>query len=610
MYEYQLGKAFFSLFLFVIAFLWTPESTKAQITDLRFIGTVEYVDAQAFPIPNVTVNLKDANSNTILGTTMTDSSGNFEIRIPHTTNCTPTPAYRVELSSPIWTVNTSGGTKIGCLSPGYHTFGNLRMIRVLSVTFEDNYTDQLSNNPNAGLGRRIYPDKETLSDNPLINRRIVKVSAVITVPAAVATIYFKIFDPDDPSSNDVAVDANGSTADDNRGTDSNPQRNNIVSAQTNAGQFTKSIDFTVTMHPGDNFAIAASTNYDFLNTSVINGGTIQDSGGNTIEETSTQPRAGYRTQMLTVWRRLHIEVDSMGLVAGNTVTGTITNATQGMFDIQLTIDTSPEDNRFKPGIIVINNVGTFNVFQNAGNLVNIDANVTPSTLIGKSFELFDDDDFDENNNPNIGDMGEDVAETAAVFSKMQQSDNSSANLYAPAYIMPVYDGGGNTMNNTSNIQFQLNIPSNQNQAQINLGRNSGSNESDNYWVTYIQLGYQGGISVDRDPDVDPGIIDPGTDLGRTPVFGSADTIPGDCTGVPRGGDGSVIYLESVRDLFYVNYRDKDDGATVPHEVGHQFGLDGDETGQGLMSSDPKEGQTFIGSHLHILRCRVKSPGVL
>jgi hypothetical protein len=29
--------------------------------------------------------------------------------------------------------------------------------------------------------------------------------------------------------------------------------------------------------------------------------------------------------VLTVWRRLHVEVDSMGAVAGNTVTGQITN---------------------------------------------------------------------------------------------------------------------------------------------------------------------------------------------------------------------------------------------------------------------------------------------
>lgn len=46
--------------------------------------------------------------------------------------------------------------------------------------------------------------------------------------------------------------------------------------------------------------------------------------------------------------------------------------------------------------------------------------------------------------------------------------------------------------------------------------------------------------------------------------------------------------------------------TAPHEVGHQFGLKGDASGFGLMSSSGS-GQplTFVDRHLNILRWRIK-----
>jgi len=80
--------------------------------------------------------------------------------------------------------------------------------------------------------------------------------------------------------------------------------------------------------------------------------------------------------------------------------------------------------------------------------------------------------------------------------------------------------------------------------------------------------------------------------------------------VPAGGEGSLIYLEVIRDSL-VNRGGQSidvDKRIVPHEVGHQFGLQGDiPIFYGIMSNGVAP-NTFVPDHLNVMRWRVHSPG--
>src|SRR5262249_15460938 len=69
------------------------------------------------------------------------------------------------------------------------------------------------------------------------------------------------------------------------------------------------VEFTTTKQPGDNFKVAGSCSQKYLDGVVLNnddGSIIQDS-----IPTPLPTAHGKLTQMLTVWRKVHVEVDAM-----------------------------------------------------------------------------------------------------------------------------------------------------------------------------------------------------------------------------------------------------------------------------------------------------------
>ncbi len=83
-----------------------------------------------------------------------------------------------------------------------------------------------------------------------------------------------------------------------------------------------------------------------------------------------------------------------------------------------------------------------------------DNSVTVNALADIPFELVDDDDFNSNDSSSLrGDQGEDVVALTQTLSPMQDSDDPAANVHAPAYILPKYDGGGSASNDTSKRSF-------------------------------------------------------------------------------------------------------------------------------------------------------------
>lgn len=118
----------------------------------------------------------------------------------------------------------------------------------------------------------------------------------MTPVVAGVKVYFRAFDVDDPSSN-TAIDPNGSAGADNPGGNLTPA---TVSAIPDGSGKAKAT-FVVTRYPGDNFKVIAG-----CDEASVNGVTQSDM------DSSSLPSSIAASELLTVWRMLHIENDSMG----------------------------------------------------------------------------------------------------------------------------------------------------------------------------------------------------------------------------------------------------------------------------------------------------------
>lgn len=482
---------------------------------------------------------------------------------------------------------------------------------VSSVAFEQ-VNSPIDRNPNAGGGQRIFPDKVNPGDTT--NRAVVRVKANTTFPAN-TRIYFKSYDLDDPST-DPIIDQNGAAPNDNR--DALVFGSLSAASALTDTNGVATVTFTTGKQPGDNYIVAASADQAYLNGLVESGTGLKDAGGTTVPTQKAKS-----TEMLTVWRRLHVEVDSMGVVTNNVVRGVVdyveviqqTQACPGGMCIvkktHICGNQTLKVDRFKDGAISLES-GTFGVVGNDDLCIDIDFDPAVNPAPGSPFILVDDDDFNGNSpiKPALnGDIGEDVNANPNTFKLFRDSDLPAENVFAPAYIRPIFDGGGNAANNSSSIPFVLNVPKTQSLsgeiAQIDGARDSKNSESDDFWVVYVQLGYQ----YDIDYCWDPPDATTGAAGGITVLFGITNTASSR-ESVPRGGNGSIIFLEAIRDVLGTLL---DDGQDVPHEVGHQFGLAGDTkvnsggVDYGIMSYGSSN-LTFVPQHVNVLRWRVKSPG--
>jgi hypothetical protein len=405
----------------------------------------------------------------------------------------------------------------------------------------------LDTNPNVGGGLRVFPDRQTATDP--VDRRRVRVKA--TFPDSPnTTVYFRSFDMDDPSRDSDPVDPNGSAGGDNNGTPGNGTLS-AASAQTNASGVAE-VEFTVTLQPGDNFRVAASTDEAYLNGVVEAGSVLQDTGGNTLPTNDATV-----TSLLTVWRRVHIEMDSMGNVAENKIEGTILSEGFDGASNQTTltlVDQPLEPGQFENGRISIFQIGDFPVLENSVNTVVVPGNVVAA---GASFTLFDDDDFNDDDGANLdGDEGENV--TTPDTSLIQDSDDPSENVFAPAYVRPTYDIG----DNEDFVSFVLNEVSYDALDLIATYDfdSAGTEADDEFWTVYLLGAYQHTTSADADPNLEGAVL------------GIVDAI---------NGQGASVFNEVLRDRETPITPVVNNAATTAHEIGHLFrGIHEDE---GLMA---------------------------
>jgi hypothetical protein len=444
---------------------------------------------------------------------------------------------------------------LGCL-------GNPREVSVTGITSVEFIAKDspLDANPGPGGGLRIYPDKQTPAD--AVDRHAVTVKALATEPKAGLAIYFKSFDVDDPSSDAKPIDGNGNAGNDNMGVA--PDLNNAAYTDlTGAAEQT----FMVSSRPGDNYRVAASCNAGYVSQLHPAGTNVTDAEG----EILPNGRAGV-TDMLTVWRKVHVEVDSMGPVTGNTITGTITDADPNTFSptSDLTIEVAAkrglERHRFAGGLIKIDGIGDYKVVDNTATEVEA-YGLLQSEAVGHSFVLVDDDDFNGDDGTALdGDDNENLFAPQLTYLNDSQDngicDGSDKNVFGVAYVCPVFDIG----DNNDFVPFVLNtLPDSASKIATYDFDNMATEADSQFWTIYVLGAYQG------DPDVD-------FDSEKEGILGSVDDI---------GGVGASIFLEPIGE----GYRDGplNIGCSTPgvlaHEVGHLFG--GQHKQGGLMGTPCK-----------------------
>jgi hypothetical protein len=479
--------------------------------------------------------------------------------------------------------------------------------------------------PAPGGGLRIFPDNDSPSDAS--DRTKVTVRAITDTPNA--KVYFRAFDVDDPSTDDSPVDSNGLAGNDNRGT---PKEGTLssTSATTDASGVAQ-VDFTVTTYPGNNFKIAASCKPNYLSAVVL------DADGRTLKHPTDGPLPTTKanaTQMLTVWRHLHIKADTMTPVHDNFATGALILGSDrkpaahptkpnSTLTTDLEIDTpsvqffrepfgSLTPGQFEGGRICLkfdpnSDVCVYGrVEDNLTDKITILVPATDAFLnLFKNrstpvhFELYDDDDYNNNQGEFLtGDQGETIQIPGGAFSLLSPA-------LAQAYIVPDVSTGGL-------VAFRPNVPEDTARGIFSVA--SGGRGA-NYWATYVLFGYQ--IDEDHDGDPEKEWKTPGTYLALSyePDGFNKNTSPPSVAndlrnGVPVGDIGTIVALETFSEQTRLPH-----GGSIPiefivlHELGHQLGLRGDNTpGDWGIMSNPPTGAFFVGAHLNIIRSRVSSPG--
>jgi hypothetical protein len=295
---------------------------------------------------------------------------------------------------------------------------------------------------------------------------------------------------------------------------------------------------------------------------IAKGGTsvIQDGAG--VEVPNKHVAA---SPMLTIWRRLHVQVDSMAKVTSNHVNGVITAAVRlqsssGNLVSGVRVSVPLVPRRFDNGRITLNNK-SFSIIRNTASLIELFdvAGDLVSSDNGATFTLYDDDnragDFDAFLH---GDEGFEVP--GPDLSLLADSDDPSLNIYAPACVRPIHDLSGDSAR-----PFVLNVE---------RGDSPYAGQMDvaipDYWMVYLLGGYQGPEDESNDPRWRPE-----SDPERESPLQGISTL----------GEGATMYLETIRDW---GETPTDNGATTTvHEIGHLLGAQHGD--RGIMGNSKKGG---------------------
>jgi len=356
-------------------------------------------------------------------------------------------------------------------------------------------------------GQRIFPGKKTPSDS-----RRNKVTLKVDVGIPNAQVYVKAFDVDDPTpvefdkdnDDEAVIDPDDETTegkgDDNREDHLNTVKTGFFTSSNTATANKQSdaegiaeFEFNVGMQPGNNYRVVASV----FNEDVYADVQVADptaSGYLGPDEDDTPSPA---SPLLTVWRKLHVEQDTMQQVPvtgseKNFETGkidSITSLGSGQFELNLDVSLSGGNNRYENGYIFIDG-WRYDVVSNDNNTFGGDdviieddssghmADLHASGVTGQAFQIFDDDD---QNIPSDYEL--------PLPSSVDLITDVVREKYRPAFIeldttMP---------NATSLIPFILN-------KQPPHGTGRDIPDSNDFWACRVVAAYQPPTGDDNDPD--------------------------------------------------------------------------------------------------------------
>lgn len=481
--------------------------------------------------------------------------------------------------------------------------------------------------PNNG-GKRIFPGKIDPNDSPSPDpdiRRKVNLVVTIEPPIANVEVFAKVWDVDDPFDqlrgpnhsanvtqilNAAELDlSNPTSGPDNRPTAENPQILPPGFTDEN-GQVTWTL--TVSMQPGNNYRAAASvideavyeqidqTDADAMSTHQGSDGKYYRYGG----------FSGYKvpvvwSQMLTVWRKLHVEADSMKAEPTSVMDRDPDWQDILVTDISIGSETSilflanplsgHSPHQYEGGRVkIIDNGLELSVIDHFDQSIEVDIVMDPAMtleVIGK-IAVIKDDDPDNGLLPNFITI-----------------DSFTKNAYKDAYIDIV--NLEDLFNPNKEIDFDLYIS--WTEMLLGLGWNDSIDHSSSnlYWTSFVISAYQAGGDLfdvnGRDNDPDPFVDNSTYPSGPYWVEEEYNEFLQSGWTFDSGDRDSVVFRATIVDTPRYNYFESQ---VIAHEIGHSGGSIGtevshhDEGGlmrEGLLESDTK----FTGKTLKRFREAVK-----
>jgi|GEM_PF-1673868 len=384
-----------------------------------------------------------------------------------------------------------------------------------------------------GRGLRIFPDKETPTGQ-LRNKVQLKIKAGSIRPDK--KVFVRVYDVDDPTPTSFdsggQVDTNGDAGGDNIGSDQDHDdfhfisggavSNASVQKSGNSQQYAAcdvtldanneaTIDMQVSMQPGDNFRAAIAL--DSADCSTIQ---VTSSGGSGFLKPNSEAPQGFKggvSGMLTVWRSLNLEFDTMAeppdMIAPDmqNVKGQI-----WVSDTRLVLDWSTwiamRDGFYQNGRA--ETPAGFYEIENS-ELLGVITFKTPVPEPSRTWmkaNLFKVKDDDGRGLP---------ADYSPMLPRQLPITDRLRERFVTSYVA-LKDVG--SLNTDAEIPFNASLDL----ASMGNGRNVG--DSNGYWNHLIVSAYQPLTGDDRDPNLEEPVL--GTTYSKTPMW-------------------SAIFLETIRD---------------------------------------------------------------
>jgi len=452
----------------------------------------------------------------------------------------------------------------------------------------------VNGNPTSyGGGDRIFPGQNhptgTIGKDDKHDRVRLLVRLSSPPPAGVpVTAFFKLFDPDHYSP-DTDFDPNGATDIDDNVSPQSPATSPLATA---IGAVLKDEDFISPattavltgdgvrdglwlglevgqLQPGNNWRVAAGLNQAEVNAVVVGG------DGQTLKVDSSPTAvdwpAAKQSPLLTVWRKLHAEIDRMADPVLNVGDGRsrfdIGAATASGTTVALVLPPGAaihpsQADQFKGGRIELEDssqlsLGLYSVTGNtAGVMPVIGTSSAPATTAWFS-DLVDDDIN------NTSQFRVDSSDRMAVDTSWWES------RFAPALVLPVFNQAEVSANNDIDAPFEVHtgsvtLASEQTAAADLVVANKQSVSEAAFWVVYQIGAFQPGFAVENDPDGAGGLA-----TGASSWFTGA---------TDDAHAGTLVFAEALREMAEnvpINVIGVPDlqAAISVHEIAHEFRME-------------------------------------